>query len=101
MNKSITLISISFAATIVAAPCLASEPDTQQTVALMGSQPAAPVAANDSAVKKAIQELIKRQQKQYIDIKKKIPVKLDNPVGEEHPLRNPNLILGGAEAITM
>ncbi len=65
----------------------------------MGSQPAAPVA-NDSAVRKAIQELIKRQQKQ-IDIKKKIPLKLDNPVGEEHPLRNPNLILGGAEAITM
>lgn len=101
MNKSLTLLTISVAAAFAAAPCLASEPDTQQTVALLGSQPAAPAAASDSAVKKAIQELIKRQQKQYIDIQKKIPVKLDNPVGEQHPLRNPNLIIGGAEAIPM
>ena len=99
MNKTNTLLLISLATlTFGVAPVLASEPETQQTVAMMGTQPA-PVV-DDVAIQKAIQTLIK-QQNQTIDLKKKVPLnKLDNPVGE-HPLRNNNLILGGAEAIPM
>lgn len=98
MNKLTTLL-ISLA--VASAPCLSAEPDTTQAVALMGSQPAAPVVVNDSTIQKAIEELIRKQQKQYVDIKKKIPNKLDNPVGDAHPLRNRNLILGGAEVTPM
>jgi hypothetical protein len=102
MNKTNTLILISLATlTFGVAPTLASEPDTQQTIAMMGTQPA-PVVVDDAAIQKAIETLIK-QQSQTIDIKKKLPInKLDNPVGE-HPLRNSEktLILGGAEAIPM
>ncbi|MBX9685976.1 MAG: hypothetical protein K2X27_04690 [Candidatus Obscuribacterales bacterium] len=102
MNTKHTSLFVSIAAVFaVAAPAPAVEPDTKQSVALMGSQPA-PVLVNDSAIQKAIEALIKQQQKKDVDIKRKIPNKLDNPVGQ-NPLRNSDkvLILGGAEAMPM
>lgn len=102
MNKTNTLLILSLATLLGSAPCLASEPETIQTVAVLGSQPAAPVQVIDSSIQKAIQDLVKQQQKTNVDIRKKIPAKLDNPVGE-HPLRNSDkvLILGGAEVMPM
>jgi len=101
MNKTHTLILISLISLVGFAPCLASEPDTKQAIALMGTQPT-PVLVDDVAIQKAIDTLIKQQKNHTIDIKKNIPNKLDNPVGE-HPLRNSEkiLILGGSEAIPM
>lgn len=64
---------------MLSAPAFASEPDTNATAGLMGVQ-AAPAVLNDSQIKKAIENLIKQQEKK-IDLKKKIPAKLDNPVG--------------------
>ena len=63
---------------------------------------ASPAVATDSAVQKAIEALIKQQGKQ-LDLRKKIPAKQDNPIGEINPLRNSGreLILGGAEAMPM
>lgn len=96
--SKLALITVSF---LLAIPCFALELDNQQSVGLMGSQ-ASPVNLNDKAVQKAIEALIKQYEKKNIDLKKKIPNKLDNPVGENQ-LRNSDkvLILGGAEAIPM
>ena len=95
MNKTNTLILSSLTALLLSAPAFANEPDTNQSVALMGSGQA-PVVVNDSAIKKAIENLIKQQEKN-VDMKKKIPVKLDNPVGSR-PVRDTDrtLILGDA-----
>ncbi len=101
MNKTHALVLISLASLIGVAPCLASEPETKQAIAVMGGQ-AIPTTVDDAAIQKAIETLIKQQQNQVIDIRKKIPNKLDNPVGE-HPLRYSDkvMILGGAEAMPM
>ncbi len=105
MNKLHTIIFLSATLLGVSAPCMASESDsTKLTVAMLGSQSGHAVA-NDAALQKAIEALVKQQQqqqKQNVDLKKRLPNKLDNPIGE-HPLRDSErtLILGGAEAMPM
>lgn len=86
-------------ALLISAPVLAGEPDTKEAIALMGGQPAAPVVMNDAATKKAIETLIKQQEKK-LELKKKIPVKLDNPVGAV-PLRNTDRVLILGDAVPM
>lgn len=94
MNKTHTVILSSLSALAITLPVFANEPDTNQTVGVMGSQQAAPVVVNDATIKKAIETLIKQQEKK-IDIRKKIPQKLDNPVGSR-PSTDKVLILGDA-----
>lgn len=95
MNKTHTLLLSSVSALLLAAPAFANEPDTNLSLGLMGSQPAAPVVVSDSTLKKAIETLIKQQEKK-IDLKKKIPVKLDNPLGAKPRDTDRVLILGDA-----
>ena len=99
MNKTYTLVLISLAILAGSAPSLASPPDTQTAVAMVGSR-TAPVVVDDAAIQKAVESLVQKQQP--INIRKRIQNKLDNPVGL-HPFRNAEnvLILGGAEAIPM
>jgi hypothetical protein len=101
MNSKHTLLLISLATLAGINPCLAYGPDTRQANAMLGTQPV-PVMMDDAAIQKAAQSLVKQQQTKTIDIRKKIPQKLDNPLGE-NPLRNSDkvLILGGAEIIPM
>lgn len=101
MIKTSILLSITLVSVFAALPCFALELDAKQSVGLMGGQAATPVNLSDSALQKAIENLIKQQEKK-IDLKKRIPNKLDNPIGV-NPLRESDkvLILGGAEAFPM
>jgi hypothetical protein len=101
MRKKSTILLISLASVLVAAPGLAAPPETSQVVAMMGTQPA-PVIVDDLTIQKAIEALVKQQKQRHVDIRKKIPERLDNPLGEQ-PLKDNKkvLILGGPDVVPM
>ncbi len=101
MNKKQISAFISLASLFLALQSVsAKEPDTRELVGLMGSQPAAQVVVNDAAMKKAIEALIKQQEKK-IEIKKKFPEKLDNPLGQKHAPINTDKVLILGDAVPM